>query len=1164
MSKIDHRAAALALIFTFMLVPALRAQESADQAAVRGIVRRFFVAVNSRNVEQAQAVWSSSSPEFGRVRETALRSFIASEAATLGDITMSRWEAGDGRASARLRVEFTVRGERGEQASKVTETWNAQFVNAQFIKELGGWKWWKWTDPYTDLAGELYATHLTGDKAERARLLRDESELVTSVLVERLNERADHEAKQGKFPDASALNDLAFEVAAATNSKRDAGWCYFYRGLMFNYRGMYREELSDLRKAMGLFEEAGDKRAAAQMLNNVGSILSFTGQYAEAVKAFDGALKAKRELGDKGGEALTLNNQGLTYVEMGRYDDALKNYETSLQISRDEHLPNLEAQTLKNFGELYVKDGRFEDALKDFSDALKIAQELSNDKYLVAALLNNIGQVYLLTGRFAEALEQFRLTLKTAGEINDVSILAITLRNLGNVHRNVGRYAEALKQFQNSLEISRKLGVPAQEADALTDIAQSLALMGRPDEALATYQEGLKVARGSGAKENEAAILNGIGAIYTHKNDYAEALARLEEGLKIARDIGSQPQQMVALNNSGDVYRSLGKYAEALVRFRESLQLSREVRDKTGESFALANMAKISLDEGKYAEALDLLQESLNISETLGDPDAVSRINWMIGSVWLRQKKWGPAAEAYRKSIGQIETLRRQTAEPSLQVSFLQQFSTPFRGLADCLLELGSRPEEVFAVSESAKARALAEMMAGGNVNVLAAATESERERERKLNAAAVSAAALLNAALSRPTPEPQQISALRQSLTRARSEYDNFRRQLFIAHPELRTRQAEFEPAALGRLSQTLFDKEPNLCLLSYFFTLDKVLLFVVTRVEGVPIVTVHTLKALDGRPLTQEDLHRRLSDFGKRYKSESGVYTTEARALYKILLLPAEAALAGKTHVVIVPDGALNTLPFHILMDDRGRHLIEDRGVSYAPSVTALVEMVSLADRRKGEPGGPRTLFAMGRRTFTDQPEFIKQELSWAEEQVISIARLFGAEAYTKEAATKANALAEMGKAKYIHFSTHAELNNVMPMYSAVVLGKGPNDDGMLYARELSEMRLKADLVVLSACETGLGQQISGEGILGLAWALFAGGAPSSVVTQWKVQDQSMTELMLEFYKQMRRPGRDGQPVSMAEALRQAQLKLLRADAGAYKHPYHWGGAILLGDWR
>jgi CHAT domain-containing protein len=202
----------------------------------------------------------------------------------------------------------------------------------------------------------------------------------------------------------------------------------------------------------------------------------------------------------------------------------------------------------------------------------------------------------------------------------------------------------------------------------------------------------------------------------------------------------------------------------------------------------------------------------------------------------------------------------------------------------------------------------------------------------------------------------------------------------------------------------------------------------------------------------------------------------------LYKLLLAPAKNELKDRSHVVIIPDGILNALPFQALIDEQNKHFIESHTVSYAPSVTALIQMMRLADKKRKSKTNTLPLFAMGRGTFPDQAQYRNLELPKAEEQVKSIARLFGVAALTGNEATKAKAIASMGTARYVHFATHGELNEVAPMESAIVLGKGAGDDGMLYARELVDMDLQAELVVLSACDTGLGQQVNGEGILGL----------------------------------------------------------------------------------
>lgn len=195
------------------------------------------------------------------------------------------------------------------------------------------------------------------------------------------------------------------------------------------------------------------------------------------------------------------------------------------------------------------------------------------------------------------------------------------------------------------------------------------------------------------------------------------------------------------------------------------------------------------------------------------------------------------------------------------------------------------------------------------------------------------------------------------------------------------------------------------------------------------------------------------------------------------------------------------------------------------------------------------------MGRPTLPKEAG----DLPAAEAEVRAVGALFpgSAQLYTGAEATEARAKATMEQVRYIHFATHGLASETAPMYSAIALARSGAEDGMLYARELLDMKLSADLVVLSACETGLGQEVRGEGILGLTWALFVAGAPSSVVSQWSVADASTSRLMVTFYEGLR-----SARVSKAEALRQAQLRLMRN--GRHGHPLYWAPFVLVGEWR
>jgi CHAT domain-containing protein len=293
-------------------------------------------------------------------------------------------------------------------------------------------------------------------------------------------------------------------------------------------------------------------------------------------------------------------------------------------------------------------------------------------------------------------------------------------------------------------------------------------------------------------------------------------------------------------------------------------------------------------------------------------------------------------------------------------------------------------------------------------------------------------------------------------------------------------------------------------------------------------------------------------------------GQYRAPGQKLYHDLILPAAKDLAGKTQVVLVPDGPLHSLPFQALIDAQGKHLVEQFALSYAPSISALQSMTQLGERRRAErrESAAAPLLAFGRPKL----DAGLSDLPATELEVRTLSRLFGkgAEVVTGAEASEEHFKAAASKARYLHLATHGLVNEKAPMYSALALAHGMGEDGRLEARELGELDLHADLVVLSACETALGKTVRGEGVLGLTWSLFVAGAPSTVVSHWQVEDETTGALMAQFYRKMLPPAQ-AKPVaalSKAGALRAAQLSVMRD--GKHAHPYFWAPFILVGDWR
>src|SRR5262249_43818888 len=422
-----------------------------------------------------------------------------------------------------------------------------------------------------------------------------------------------------------------------------------------------------------------------------------------------------------------------------------------------------------------------------------------------------------------------------------------------------------------------------------------------------------------------------------------------------------------------------------------------------------------------------------------------------------------------------------------------------------------------------------------------------------------------------RTQPDTARLDDLKAQLRKTRLEYEGFQTGLYAAHPELKSERGEVDMLTLERAVSLLPDAHG--ALLEYVVTDDQTLLFVLTRSSS------GTATELKVYPLQikREELDERAAQFRQILATGSPGFRQPARELYDLLLKPAAAQLQGRTSLVIVPDGALWELPFQALQPDPSRYLIEDCAIAYAPSLTALREMIKLRDGRKDSAGSPMLLAfgnpALGKQTIARVKSVLMDEkldpLPEAERQVNAMRQIYGAaksKVYTGAEAREDRAKAEAGAYRILHLATHGILNDSSPMYSHLLLAQSEGninktgEDGLLEAWEIMKLDLKADLTVLSACETARGRVGGGEGMIGLAWALFVAGCPTSVVSQWKVDSTSTTELMLEFHRQLKsQMTAPGGGLGAARALREAALKLQRT--AAYRHPFYWAGFVAAG---
>jgi CHAT domain-containing protein len=490
---------------------------------------------------------------------------------------------------------------------------------------------------------------------------------------------------------------------------------------------------------------------------------------------------------------------------------------------------------------------------------------------------------------------------------------------------------------------------------------------------------------------------------------------------------------------------------------------------------------------------------------------------------------------------------------------------------------------EAFHYAEMAKGRMLLDVLRHGRSDISKTMTAEERDHEKQLNATITALSSQQRKEISLRQPDKSRLAFIDTQLQKARLEYEAYETRIYAAHPDLTAGRGGSEPLFLNEAGALINDSQT--ALLEYVVTQNRTYLFVLTKPNSTDPVRLKVYSIA----VSARDLATRVADFRQRLAGNSADFKEPARSLYDLLLQPAQTELEGKTAICIVPSEGLWELPFQALLSRSNKYVLEDYALSYAPSLSVLREMKNKALAQRvtrlkagsdglltkvsatASPSLPR-LLAIGNPSLSGQSvarlRSTRRELSFdslpqAEQEVKTIGEIYGAEESTiliGNAAREETFKATASKYPVLHFAAHGVLDDMNPLYSRLLLAtESDSEDGFLEAREIMKLDLHADLAVLSACQTARGQVGSGEGLIGMSWALFIAGTSTTVASQWKVDSASTARLMIDFHRNLqseKAPLRTG----TAEALRKAAIKLM-ADP-KYRHPFFWSGFVVVGN--
>ncbi len=934
---------------------------------------------------------------------------------------------------------------------------------------------------------------------------------------------------QAKFQEALEAYQQALTIWSAVNDPAGEATTSNGIGSVYATQGRYDEALEAYQEALTLWRAVGDRKGEGTTLNNVGDVYQKQGRYAEALEAYRQARALLREAGYRAGEGGITNNIGIVYSKQGRYAEALEAFQQALAIWREIGDRASEGRTLISMGVVYRGQGRYTQALEVYEQALTAVRSVGDRAY-EGVTLANIGAVYFFQRRYADALDALQQALAIQREVGNRDSEGTTLNGIGAVKAAQGLYAEALEAYQQALGIARTLSDRAGEGQTLINVARVYGEQGRLAQALEAYDQALTILLEVGDPVNMAQALSGVGAVYLLQGQHQAALDAFQQALAIEREVGDRAGEGATLNNIGAVLVAQKRYEAAAEASQQALAIAREVGDHSVEGTALNNLGEVYFNQGRFVEALGAVEQALTIHHELGDRVSEGITLHNIGYIYQRQGDVAQALAHYEQAMEILESVRALAGSEAGRAGFIAQYADLYASAVKLYHQQG-RDVEAFLTSERGRARAFLDSLATGQVALTDDTAADLLAREQAAYAARQAAQDALAKARALNPPDPALVADLETQLAAAEQEHA-------AALAAIEARSDQLAALVPGRstvldLSQVQALLDSQTTLISYYILGDEgILAFIITR-------DTFEVVELD---VTRQGLTEAITTF-RDFASLDDPHPASLQQLYGWLIAPLKPQL--KTSAIgVIPHGVLHYLPFAALTDGT-RYLSDDYVLFTLPSASALP---FIQENRKPEAD---TVLALG-NPVSDEPGL--STLNFAEQEVKAIAELYDGQPLIGKAATESTVRSGVHNASILHLAAHGEYNPFNPLFSAIYLAGDADNDGRLEVREIYGLDLKAatDLVVLSACQTQLGELSAGDEVVGLNRAFLYAGAPTVVASLWNVDDEATALLMERFYIHLR------EGMGKAQALRQAQVEL----RAKYPHPYYWAAFVLTGD--
>ena len=974
-----------------------------------------------------------------------------------------------------------------------------------------------------------------------------------------------------------------------------------------------RQAIQQYQKALIVWRQLHDESQMIEALRGLGAVYYTLSEFNNSLTFYERALTLNGKRNDAASRAETLNQMSTVYLYLSESKKALECAQQAFElfvIARDKAG---QARSLNNIGDCLDWSGKKVEAFQALEQALAIAQEIK-EKSLLAHIYLNLGYVHVEQGKLEIASFYFKRALPLWIEMNHLRGQALTLAAMGRVASHLGSKQESLNFYAQANPLFKRIGDRLWEATTWANSAYVYMGLGDFQRALNNYEKALEGVRAINYQQGIAENYGQLGEVYFSLGQYQKAMEYYAKGWRALGSLDLERSKSYALRNMGRARAALGEYQKAVAYYQEARPLFQKGKDKQGEAYLLNDFGDAYRALNCQEDATETYRQALILNQTVSDEFGESQTRYHLSLMQLERKNLPEARTQIESALSLCESLRAKVYSQELRTSYSASIYQYHQLQIEVLMSLHrQQPAQGYdalslAASERSRARSMLELLTEAHADLRQGIEPELVQRERTLRQQLNGKAERLMRLNGGTTKSKEtELAAVDRELTALTAQHDDVLGLMRARNPRYAA-LTQPQPLDVATIQKNILDDDT--LLLEYALGEGHSYVWAVSKGEVASY-------ELAGRAQI-EQAARRMNDLiiarqlvpnetmkqrRARLAASDTQYPEAAADLSRLILAPLAERLGNK-RLIVVSEGALQYVPFAALPEpmvarrteaEKPTPLIVQHEIISLPSASTLAVLRNetsqrelapkaiavLADpvfskdderfrgvaRANPQPGKavPDSIALTTARAFDskaiDGPVTLPRLPATHEEAeaILAIAPAGAVRVFEGFAVNRAFVTGpELSQYRIIHFATHGLLDS-RPALSGVALShydaQGHPQDGILRLHDIFNLKLPAELVVLSACDTALGKDIKGEGLIALTRGFMYAGAPRVMASLWKVNDEATAEFMKAFYQRF-----FNEQVTPAAALRAAQLAMWRQG----NPPFHWAAFVMQGEYQ